>query len=121
MLAALALTGCPQRIEAPKRVEIYALTPAPPSRTAQLTNTDTVHQVVLGRGVALAVTSWTTCPDNPTTTLTASDPGVLGVHKVYRNGAQNQFVISGQIVGTTTLTVANGCAQLLYAVTVRAD
>lgn len=120
LFAALALTGCPQRTDV-KRVEIYAFTAAPPSRTAQVTNTDTIHRVVLARGAALAVTSWTTCPNSPSTTLTASDPSVLGVHKIYRNGADNQFVIFGQIVGTTILTVANGCAQQVYEVTIAAE
>ena len=118
LVAALALTGCP-RPDVPKRVEIYAITAAPPARSAQLTNTDTVHHLAIARGVAIAVTSWTTCPNSPVTSLTATDPTVLGVHSVYRNGQPNQFVVFGQKASVTTLLVANGCAEQRYEVTVQ--
>lgn len=115
---AFALMGCPSK-EAPKRIEIYATTVAPPARVARITNTDTVHYLEVSRGVAIAVTSWTTCPNFPTTTLTAADPNVLGARTVYRNGQPNQFVLWGQQLGVTTLVVSNGCAEQRYEVTVR--
>jgi hypothetical protein len=117
MMASLLLMGCPSK-EAPKRVEIYATTTTPPARTARITNTDTTHYLEISRGVAIGITSWTTCPNAPVTALTPADPKVLGAHTVYRNGQPNQFVIFGQQVGVTTLLVSNGCAQQRYEVTV---
>jgi hypothetical protein len=117
LLLALLSTGCP-RSEAPKRVEIYATTAAPPGKSSLITNTDTVHRIAIARGVAIAVQSWTTCPNAPASSVTSSDPTVLGTRSVYRNGQPNQFVLWGQTVGTTTVRVANGCAEQTYEVTV---
>ena len=114
---ALLSMGCPKTTEA-KKVEIYATTAAPPATSAQITNTDTVHRITIARGVAIAVQSWTTCPNLPVSSLTSDDPNVLGARSVYRNGQPNQFVVWGQTVGTTTLRVGNGCAEQRYEVTV---
>lgn len=115
---ALLSTGCPKAAEPAKRVEIYATTAAPPATSAQITNTDTAHRIAIARGVAIAVQSWTTCPNAPASSLTSGDPNVLGARSVYRNGQPNQFVLWGQTAGTTTLMVANGCASQRYEVTV---
>jgi hypothetical protein len=114
---ALLLTGCP-RSELPKRVELYATTAAPPGKSALITNTDTAHRIAVARGVAIAVQTWTTCPNAPVSAVTSGDPNVLGARTVYRNGQPNQFVLWGQTVGTTTLRLANGCAEQQYEVTV---
>lgn len=121
--AALALTavGCPKADEPPKRIEIYALTAPPPARTAQIFNSDASHRVVIGRGVAVAITSWTTCPNTPDTALTTGDATVLGTRAVYRRGMANQFLLFGVKAGVTTLIARNGCAEQRYDVEVRAD
>jgi hypothetical protein len=116
----LALTGCP-RTETKKTVEIYALTAPPPAKTAQVVSSDREHRVVMNRGVAVAVASWTSCPGQPATALLPGDPAILDTRTVYRNGAANQFVVWGRASGTTTLTVRNDCAEQRYDVTVLAD
>jgi hypothetical protein len=116
----LAITGCPPS-ETKHEIEIYALTAAPPARVAKIVSTDTEHRITISRGVAIAVTSWTNCPNQPATVLTPSEPAVLDARGVYRNGLENQFVLWGQRVGTTTLSVQNGCVEQRYDVTVVAD
>ncbi|MBI2388116.1 MAG: hypothetical protein HYV09_00750 [Deltaproteobacteria bacterium] len=117
---ATAAIGCPKADQA-KRIEIYALTAPPPARAAQITNGDAAHRVVIGKGVALAVTSWTTCPGSPDTALSSADPTTLGTRTVYRRGMPDQFLIFGVRAGFTTLTAKNGCAEQRYDVEVRAD
>jgi hypothetical protein len=117
---ALAITGCPHT-ETPKRVEIFAVTTAPPARVAQIVSSDTEHRIVITRGVAVAVSSWTSCPGDTKTVLAPAEPAVLDARSVYRNGAPNQFVLWGQRAGTTTLSVQNNCTEQRYDVTVLAD
>lgn len=117
LAVALLAIGCPKSA-APKQVEIYATTAAPPAKSASITNSETAHRIMIARGVAIAVQSWTSCRDAPASSLTSGDPSVLGARSVYRNGQANQFVLWGQTVGTTTLRVANGCAEQRYEVTV---
>jgi hypothetical protein len=115
---ALLTTGCP-RTETKNQVEIYAMTAAPPSAVATVTSTDREHKILITKGAAVAVTSWTSCKGQPVTVLSPANREILDARNVYRGGAANQFVIWGRATGTTSLVVRNDCAEQVYDVTVR--
>lgn len=129
MIAALglALAGCPTDEPPPDRVELYALTNAPPASKASIVSRDgsgeEVYEIELSLGVAIATRCWDTCgPDSVCTLakLTAHDPSILGVRPVYRGGPrEGELALVARKAGTTTLRVQTSCAGQDYRVTVR--
>jgi hypothetical protein len=124
--AALALAGCPSDDPPPDKVEISAMTNAPPAGHAVIANRDAdgneIHDITLSLGVAIATRCWDTCAPDATCTLaklTARDPELLGVRPVYRGGRRDgEFALVARRAGTTTLHVQTSCTSEDYRVTI---
>jgi hypothetical protein len=119
LLAAILLSGCPSESSA-KTVELYALTSAPPARTALVTDTDVEHSLTITRGVALALACWDSC-DGPCVdpTITVADPTLAAVRAVSRpTSATPAWVLVAAASGQTQLSVATTCATQTYSLRV---
>lgn len=121
-VAAAALTGCVS--EVPRRVDLWPITGAPPSRTVELHNRDSKHTIVVSAGVAFAVSASDNCPPVPTATpeppkLTIADPTVIEAHLLARSPARREWLLVAKKVGATTLVVTAACATQTYEVTVK--
>lgn len=109
----------------PHEVSIYGLNTAPLGRTATITedepDLDEVRGVALSRGVALAVHCWDDCDYTCVEpTLTSSDPTVVRVAALARQGVTGEHVLVGVAPGQATLTLHSRCADKTYPVTVTA-
>jgi hypothetical protein len=119
LLAPVAV-GCISHAPPPKRVELYALTGAPPARVVNVTSTDKAHEVKVSSGVAFAVSVWDDCgvPDEPPPTIEIGDPSVVRFLPLSRNTSHREWVFVAEKPGATTLTLKSPCATQNYAVTV---
>ena len=116
---ALVTTGCPQD-PVPDTIGLYAVTTAPPARTALLVSTDLDHHVEMSRGVALGIGCWDTCKGScESPTFEVTDTAIATVRPVFRSsGGYPTWVVVAKTPGTTQLRVANACAEQVYGLTV---
>lgn len=127
----LLLTGC-------EETNFEAITPAPPSRTAELD--DENHRITISTGVAMAFecnygfdnAADRNCGEGQ---ITSNDPAVAGAYLGYseelyeilwyREDPQGEpptrFVVIGFEPGTTTLDVHTDCGDEQFRVTVLDD
>jgi hypothetical protein len=119
----LLLAGCPDD-KAPPTIEVYAVTNAPPARTATVV-TDTVagdHHITITRGVALALGCWDSCTgacDAPS--MTVGDPTLASVRRASRPNTYSgtTWVLAAIAAGETQLTVTSTCTTQSYLLHVR--
>jgi len=114
------LAGCPPPSE--PTIEVYAVTAAPPARTAAIVTSDEEHTITISRGVALAMACWDSCRgacDSPT--FTVGNPEVVSVRPASRPSTTGAtWVLVAAAAGETSLTVRSACAEEVYAVNVLA-
>jgi len=106
-----------------------AITAAPPGKVASLNDED--HEIVLSRGVAVAVECTYEGPCGNMSAV-STDAAIAEVHTAYldsleeyagREGRQNRsaFVVSGRAPGSAAITVRSSDGDVVFAVTVLDD
>lgn len=122
LLLALSASACPGE-EDTEVVEIYALTAAPPARTATITNTEEVHRVELSSGVAIAFGCWESCEyECVVPEFVVSDPSLVEIRPIFRlRGGSAAWVMIGKSPGSTQLVVRTACTNQAYSVQIEGD
>jgi hypothetical protein len=125
LVLAAVLAGCEEPVPS---LELAQITPAPPASVATVVNdyTSATYAITLSVGVAMAVQCWDDCGDTydygrcTHVKLTSGETNQLGVRPLYRVGAseQDDFVLVGSAVGSTSLHVETDCASRDYTVAV---
>jgi len=124
---ALPLTGGDCEPTRDDDIGLYAMTPAPPTRTARVAFEDrergVPRTVTLSQGVVMSVRCWDSCDSNCVDPeIIPADPTVLGVRSIARVGSTRvEHALIGHRPGTTHLLVRSTCAEASYTVTVGAD
>jgi hypothetical protein len=122
LVLTLAASACPGD-EDTDAVEIYALTAAPPARTATITNTEERHRVELSSGVAIAFSCWESCEyECVAPEFVIGDPSLVEIRPIFRlRGGSTAWVMIGKSPGSTQLVVRTTCTNQAYSVQIREE
>lgn len=125
LLALLLTVTCMSMVagceDYPDYVEVSAVTGAPPSRTAHITNSETEHSIHLSKGVALGLRCYDSCDGACIAPqFVIGDQTLLEAHEAYFAGSAGHVLFAKE-AGTTTLVVDTTCAHRIYTVVITAD